>query len=226
MRRTYDQYCTVAHALDVLGERWTLLLIRELLLGPRRFSDLQDGLPGIGTNILSTRLKALEADGIVRRTKLPPPAGSTVYELTELGRRLEPTLTELARWGSRILGPPHPDEHRSFRWLLSGIKATFDPAAAAGVSDVYELRIDGEAFWVSTEDGSIDVGVGPATNPDAIITADLDSLLAVGTGRLSAQDALRDGRLEIEGDLEAARRAGDLLAAPVATTRDAAAGPR
>src|SRR5712691_3728539 len=98
-RRSYNQYCALARALDVVGERWTLLLVRELLLGPRRYKDLLDGLPGIGTNLLADRLKHLEDAGMIRRVVLPPPAGSAVYELTELGRRLEPAVFELGRWG-------------------------------------------------------------------------------------------------------------------------------
>ncbi len=103
-KRSYDQHCTVAHALDVVGERWTLLLVRELLTGPKRFKDLLWGLPGIGTNLLAARLKALEEHGVVRRGTLPPPAGSGIYELTGLGRSLEPVVVALSRWGSRLIG--------------------------------------------------------------------------------------------------------------------------
>src|SRR5918996_4677686 len=102
-KRRYDQYCALARALDVVGERWTLLLVRELLLGPRRYTDLLGGLPGIGTNLLADRLRYLEQVGLVRRRVLPPPAGSTVYELTELGRELEPTVFALGRWGAHFL---------------------------------------------------------------------------------------------------------------------------
>src|SRR5215210_783316 len=105
-RRTYDQYCAVARALDVVGERWTLLLVRELLTGPKRFKDLLDGLSGIGTTLLTARLKDLEGNGILRRTTLPPPAGSKVYELTELGQSLEAVIAALGGWGLKFLGTP------------------------------------------------------------------------------------------------------------------------
>src|ERR687893_871518 len=109
-RRTYYQYCAVARALDVVGERWTLLLVRELLTGPKRFKDLSEGLSGIGTTLLTARLKALEGNGILRRTTLPPPAGSKVYELTELGRSLEPVVIALSRWGLKLLDAPRREE--------------------------------------------------------------------------------------------------------------------
>src|SRR5215470_18393749 len=104
--RSYNQYCAVARSLDVIGERWTLLIIRDLLVGPKRYKDLLDGLPGIGTNLLAARLRDLEKAGIVRRTLLPPPAASTVYELTEVGRALEPAIFAIGRWGARFLGSP------------------------------------------------------------------------------------------------------------------------
>src|SRR5438105_13791967 len=105
-RRSYDQYCAVARGLDVIGDRWTLLLVRDLLLGPKRYKDLLSGLPGIGTNLLAARLKELEAAGLIERTGLPPPAGSAVYQLTETGQASETVMTALARWGARFLAPP------------------------------------------------------------------------------------------------------------------------
>src|ERR671921_1724366 len=109
-KRSYNQYCAVARALDIIGERWTLLIVRELLTGPKRFKDLLEGLPGIGTNLLATRLKDLEGNGILRRATLPPPAGSKVYELTGLGRELEQVVVALSQWGSKLLGSPRGDE--------------------------------------------------------------------------------------------------------------------
>src|SRR5262250_1013315 len=106
--RSYSQFCGVAHALDLVGERWALLVVRELLGGPRRFTDLAKGLPGIRTNILTSRLKELERAGVVQRRTLPPPAASNVYELTEYGRELEPIVLSLGRWGAKTLGPPDP----------------------------------------------------------------------------------------------------------------------
>src|SRR5947209_6790027 len=115
-KRSYNQYCAVARALDVIGERWTLLIVRELLTGPKRFKDLLEGLCGIGTNLLAARLKDLEGQGVVWRTSLPPPAGSKVYELTELGRSLEPVVVALSRWGLKLLDAPSEEEDLKAAW--------------------------------------------------------------------------------------------------------------
>jgi DNA-binding HxlR family transcriptional regulator/putative sterol carrier protein len=197
-RRTYDQYCSISRALDVLGERWSLLVIRELLVGPKRFSDLQDGLAGIGANALSARLKALEADGLVVKRRLPPPAASTVYELTERGRALEPTLLELARWGMPLLGSPTRGE--SFRpgWLLTGLRAVFDPERAAGVRRTYVLKVDGEAFSVRIDDGAIEVEQGEESAADVAVAMDSQTLLAIGAGTLCAEEAMESGAAVVE----------------------------
>src|SRR6185503_5582754 len=119
MAKHYDQYCPVAHSLDVVGDRWALLVVRELMQGPKRYTDLAQGLPGIGTNILAARLRDLEASGIVEKRKLPPPWASTVYELTEYGMELKEALYSLARWGARTLGPPQPGEELYPEWGVS-----------------------------------------------------------------------------------------------------------
>jgi DNA-binding HxlR family transcriptional regulator/putative sterol carrier protein len=201
----------VARALEILGERWTFLIVRDLLLGPRRFGDLLDGLPGIGTNMLSARLKTLEAAGVIRRFKLAPPAGSTVYELTEYGRQLEEPLIGLGRWGFQLLDERPRHEHYNFRWLLLGMKATFHPEAAGGMNDTYEFHIDEEIFWATVENGELSVGSGPARDPDAIITTDLDTFIGLGLGTVKANAAVRQGKLMVEGDVEAALRATELF---------------
>src|SRR5688572_7475316 len=126
-RRTYAQFCPAARALDVVGERWTILLVRELLLGRKRYTDLLEGLPGIGPNVLAFRLRQLLEAGLVRKVKLPPPAASTVYELTELGEGLRPIVRELTRWGLNFLGPPQPSDHFRLGWVLSALEASFRP---------------------------------------------------------------------------------------------------
>src|SRR3989454_7365748 len=140
-KRTYKQFCPLARSLDILGERWTLLIVRNLLVGPQRYKDLLDGLPGIGTNLLAARLKDLEKEGIIQRRKLPPPAGSTVYEFTELGRGLEQPLLDLARWGMWTLR--RPAENAGFRptWGALAMKMMFSSGAAKGSRETYELRI-------------------------------------------------------------------------------------
>src|SRR3954447_22288039 len=126
IRRTYGQGCGTAFALDVIGDRWALLVVRELVLGPKRFTDLRDGLPGIGPNVLSQRLKELEEAGVIQRRQLPPPAASTVYDLTGWGRELEEIIIALGRWGAR--SPDMPEEAETQpEWLMLGLRATYDP---------------------------------------------------------------------------------------------------
>jgi DNA-binding HxlR family transcriptional regulator len=152
-KRSYGQYCTVARALDVVGERWTLLLVRELSTGPKRFKDLLEGLPGIGTNLLANRLKTLEGEGIVRRATLPPPAGSNVYELTELGGSLDPVIVALSRWGARLLDAPREEEDLRAGWAAVAMRSAIGREVAGGRPSTYEFRIDGEAFHVRVRDG-------------------------------------------------------------------------
>jgi DNA-binding HxlR family transcriptional regulator/putative sterol carrier protein len=215
VRRTYDQYCSLARALDILGERWTLLVIRELVLGPKRFSDLLDGLPGIGANVLTARLKLLQERDVVRRATLPPPAASTVYELTALGRELKPAVLELARWGLHFLGPPREADSYRPGWLLNGVRVAFKPEKAIGLTATYEFRVDREVFGARIRDGELDVSQGPAHEPDATITTDLDTFLGIGVGRITPADAVAEGRVKIEGDLDLAARAAEILSLPV-----------
>lgn len=204
-RRTYDQHCALAHGLDVLGERWTLLVIRELLLGPQRFSDLESSLSGIGPNTLAARLRQMESDGLIEKRRLPPPAPATVYALTEQGAALEPTIIELGRWGRQRL--PARIGHEAFRpgWLLLALKVSFDPAHAADVDAVYELTVSDEPFTVRIHHGSIDVSRGSASDADVAICTDQDTLLALANGTVSPGDAIEQGDLRIEGDSGAAR---------------------
>src|SRR5215211_5767676 len=209
-KRSYGQYCTVARALDVVGERWTLLLVRELSTGPKRFKDLLGGLPGIGTNLLTNRLKALEADGIVRRATLPPPAGSNVYELTELGRSLEPVIVALSRWGAKLLDAPGERDELRAGWAAVAVRSAIGRGVADGPS-TYQFRIDGEAFHVRVRDGEggegVEVGQGPAPDPDLVVVGDAESFLAVASGRLSPEEAVQSGALRAEGEREGDREA-------------------
>jgi DNA-binding HxlR family transcriptional regulator len=200
-RRTYDQFCGLAKTLDVLGERWSLLIVRDLLIGPKRFSDLLDSVAGIGANALSARLKEFEVNGIVRKRKLPPPAGSTVYELTPRGRALEPALMALMRWGLPLLAEA---EGHSFRpsWLILGIQGTFNPEVARDVTRTYLLRVEEEVFTIRMDRGEIDVSQGEGDH-DVAVSLDPDTLLEVGSGKLSARDAIDSGRATVEkGDPE------------------------
>jgi len=201
-KRSYGQHCTVARALDVVGERWTLLLVRELSTGPKRFKDLLEGLPGIGSNLLAGRLKALEGEGIVRRSTLPPPAGSNVYELTRLGRGLEPVIVALSRWGARLLGSPGEDDEVRAGWAAVAMRSALGPEASGGRPSTYGFRIDGEAFHVRVGHGGEEVEArqGSAPDPNPVVVGDSETLIAVASGKRSLDEALESGALLIEGE--------------------------
>ena len=193
--RTYGQYCGLAKALDLVGERWALLVVRELLLGPKRFTDLLDGLPGVSTNVLATRLRQLERAGVVERTQLPPPAASSVYELTAYGRGLEPAVAALGRWGAASLGARESTQVLRSHWLALALKAFFRPEAAVGLSREFEVRLAEGAFRLALSNGSLQVVPGPAVAPDLVLEVDDDTLVGVLAGQLDPS-ALR----LVEGD--------------------------
>jgi DNA-binding HxlR family transcriptional regulator len=206
-RRSYDQYCAVARGLDVIGDRWTLLLVRDLLLGPKRYKDLLSGLPGIGTNLLADRLKELEAAGLVERTMLPPPAGSAVYQLTESGQSLETVMTALGRWGARFLGAPRKTDIMVPRAYFVAMRGVFNPEAAAGVTQTYEIRIGDLVFEVRVADGRVTTREGAVRNPDVILTMDVETLNALMFHTLAPAAAVAGGRVEIgRGNLKALER--------------------
>jgi len=215
-RRSYNQHCALARALDIVGERWTLLLVRELLLGPKRYKDLLKGLPGIGTNLLADRLKDLERVGIVRRTVLPPPAGSAVYELSELGRRLEPVVFELGRWGARFLDPRMESDAVDPGWFFVSIRATFRPEAAADLRETYEFRIDGKPFHARVDKGSARTSQGHAADPDLIVTTDVGSFVGLLSQRLTPRAGVANGKVHIEGDQAALERFVEIFTWPAA----------
>jgi DNA-binding HxlR family transcriptional regulator/putative sterol carrier protein len=210
-KRQYDQYCALARALDVVGERWTLLVVRELLPGPKRYTDLLDALPGIGTNLLAARLKELESGGIIERSHLPAPAASSVYELTEYGRELESAVVALTRWGSRRLGSRKRGEHFRPGWFALALQSQFRSQAAGDARASYEFRIDDDVLHVRIEDGSAHVRHGPASEPDLVVTMDSGTLGTVLSRRLSFLEAVERGRIEVEGDRTALARFADLF---------------
>jgi DNA-binding HxlR family transcriptional regulator len=190
--KTYNQYCPVAHALDVVGERWALLIVRELIEHDQlRYSDLHAKLPGCGTNILAARLKELERNGVVRRRRLPPPAASTVYELTEYGQELRPVMHVLAHWGARSLGPPTEDVELEAGWLAGALEMALP-------GDLADSRVE---FHVDDEVASFvggDAQPGPVENPDAVVSCDRAGFYSLLVDR--------DIRcVSIEGDAEAIR---------------------
>jgi DNA-binding HxlR family transcriptional regulator len=201
-KRTYGDPCGIARALDLVGERWALLVVRELLLGPKRFTDLRAGLPHVGPDVLAQRLRELEHAGLVRRGKLPPPAGARVYELTDRGRGLEPVVLALGRWGSQA---PLPVEHGELGVdaLVLALKTLFDPARTDGLTgSAFELRLGEEAFALRVGERELDAARGPAADP----------LASLATEAAVLQEVLWHGRsphaggLEIAGDRPAAER--------------------
>jgi DNA-binding HxlR family transcriptional regulator len=202
-RRTYGDLCGIARALDAVGERWALLVVRELLLGPKRFTDLRAGLPNVGPDILSERLRELERADLVRRRKLAPPAAARVYELTERGMELEPVVIALGRWGSAA-PVPHGEARIGVDSTILGMKTLFD-AAADGISATFELHLDDQWFHASIVDGRFEVQRGEDPDADATIEADPMSLTALLWQGRPLADAERAGEVTIEGSRRAAK---------------------
>jgi DNA-binding HxlR family transcriptional regulator len=212
-RRSYEQYCAVAKALDVIGERWTLLILRDLVhLGPRRFSDLRDGLPGIGANLLTQRLRRLEQEGLIRRRRVAPPSASVVYELTELGAGLEPTIIELGRWGGSFMGERGGKDVFFPSGHISAIRATFRAERARGVRATYEFRIDGDSFHVEIDDGVVAAALGETHSPDLVVVTDVATSIDLMQRRTAPRAAIRSGAVAINGTVAEFERCIDLLA--------------
>lgn len=212
-RRTYEDSCGIARALDTVGERWALLVARELLFGPKRFSDLRTGLPRIGPDMLVQRLRELEEAGVVRRRTLPPPAASRVYELTEWGLELAPVLVALGRWGSRASLPDGPPALSADAAIVA-LQTTFDPAAARGLSDTYELHLAEQVFSLRVCNGGIEVSRGAAGAPAAVIQTDTATLAAVLWHGVDAGEAIASGAWTVAGDPAAAAQLATLFSAP------------
>jgi DNA-binding HxlR family transcriptional regulator len=205
-KRSYGEACRFAYALDVVGERWALLVVRELLLGPKRFTDLRAGLPHASSNILSERLRDLEHGGVIQRRKLPPPAASSVYELTEWGRELEPIVTKLGAWGARSPIPPESQEIGPDSVILA-LRSLFDAEAAGEMTASYELRIGERRFRVELSAGELDLGRGSPDKPAAALAfADAPTFAAVLAGQLPLEEALASGAARVEGSKQAVKR--------------------
>ena len=196
--KRYDQYCPVCHALGLVGERWALLVVRELLKGPKRYTDLLEGLPGVGTNILAARLRELEAGGVVRKRKLPPPAASTVYELTEYGQQLEEPLYALARWGARSLPPPAKNEDFYPDWGFNAFAALLDPEAAQGLTETYVVRVADDTYTVQLADGKVHVELGAVDGADLDFATDQGTFFALASGQFDPRAALAQGIVTLE----------------------------
>lgn len=197
--RSFGQFCGLARALETVGERWGLLLVRDLLVGPRRFSDLRRGLPRIPSNILAARLRELEEAGVVERRLLPRPETGFAYALTPLGQELEPALLALGRWGARSLGDPRPGEVVTVDSLVVALRTAFRPERAAGASLGFELRFGALTLHARVADGALAAAPGPLPGADLVIEAG-PSLRALLDGTLLPASALRRGDVRVTGD--------------------------
>jgi DNA-binding HxlR family transcriptional regulator/putative sterol carrier protein len=197
-RRSYGKYCGLAHALELVGERWALVLVGDLLRGPKRFTDLQRGQPRIPSNVLSARLKELEEAGVVRRRVLPRPASGVGYELTEYGRELEDIILRLGLWGARSMADPRPDDVVTADTVLLALRTTFRPEAARELRASYELRLGQIVVHARVDDGTLEVDEGPIANADLVLETDL-SLHPLLTGELGPAEAIENGRVRLTG---------------------------
>jgi DNA-binding HxlR family transcriptional regulator len=198
--RTYRQYCSVAKALDVVGDRWTLLIIRELLVqGPCRYTDLKTGLPGIATNLLSDRLRELESAGLVWREEAAPPVATTLFRLTEVGAELEPALRALGAWGIRYMGAPAADDEFRSHWFAYPVSLFLHDRTPDGPPVAIELRTADRPAVIDVAGGSVSTRLGTAANPDLVLDGSPQLILSLISGHLTPAEA-RDLGLGIEGD--------------------------
>jgi len=216
-KRTYGDPCGIARGLDVIGDRWALLIARELVLGPKRFTDLRRGLPHLGPDVLSQRLRELEHGGVVHRSELPPPAGSRVYELTEWGRELEPVLLALGRWGSRAPFPSGHGELGADAFVIA-LKTMFAPARANDLDGSFELNLAGELFRLAVNGGRLHAAHGQAEAPDARIETDTGTLAEVLWHGKPLEEAIRTEHVKIAGDRSLASRFLELFGTPAPAT--------
>ncbi|GGO39805.1 winged helix-turn-helix transcriptional regulator [Streptomyces lasiicapitis] len=198
-RRSYDQYCAAARALDAVGDRWTLLIVRELLAGPRRYTDLHADLPGVSTDVLASRLKDMEQVGLASRRRLAPPASSYVYELTDRGRELLPVLRALAAWGAPELAERRPTDAVRAHWFALPLLGALGSSSEEGL---LEVRLDEGEFHVWVRGGGeVSYGDGPAPGEvDAWVTLDAGTAVAVSRGELSFAEGVRGGRIVVVGE--------------------------
>jgi DNA-binding HxlR family transcriptional regulator len=196
--RTKLDGCGIAHATDLLGQRWALLVVRELILGPKRFTDLRSGIPDISPNVLGQRLRELEESGIVRRRKLAPPAAAQVYELTDWGRELEPAVLSLGRWASHSPSFPLGAEMGPDSLVLA-LKTAFDPGKAEGLDATWELRLGDIPFKIGVKEGRFEAARGEAERPDATIRSDPGAIASVVFGGKRLGKAVDAGGVQIAG---------------------------
>ena len=221
VRRSYDDPCGVARALDMVGDRWALLVVRELLLGAKRFRDLARGLPGMSENVLSARLRELETAGVVHRRALGPPASTRVYELTDYGADLEPVLLALAGWGSRT--PTTATGELSTDALMLALRTTFAPDRAHARNAQIELQLAPEVYTLTVDQQQISIRRGPAEKPTAVLTTDPHTLRALVFASRPLHTVLAEGKATLDGDDETTARVLSCFPSPASVSE--AQGP-
>jgi DNA-binding HxlR family transcriptional regulator len=214
--RSYGQYCAVAKALDVIGDRWNLLIVRELLIrGPSRYTDLLSGLPGIATNLLADRLRALEEAGVVRREEAPPPIATTLFELTERGDELRPIILELGRWGAPLMAERGEQDAFRTHWMAALAGEVLEDSSPQEPPIAIEVRTGDESMVIETTDGAVRTRLGSAESPDLVLSGAPQLIIGLLAGRLTVADARAEG-LRYEGSLKALRRLTPAAAAAAA----------
>jgi DNA-binding HxlR family transcriptional regulator len=206
MKHSYGQFCTLARALDVIGERWTFLIVRDLLCGPKRFKDLQISLDGMGSNLLSERLKSLERSGIIAKAEKRTPAITKIYQLTEKGYELEPIIVSIASWGLKYIKKPRGSDHWLPHWNPIAFKARFLRDKAKDVHDVYALEVDGYTHHLAVHDGDLMVHEGVHLNPSFSLKASSKEFCALAEETLNFEYAIKSKAISFEGNLDALSR--------------------
>lgn len=210
-KRTYQQFCGLASGLDVVGERWTLLIVRELLMGPARYSDLLANLPGLGTNLLAERLKFLVAKGVVEQVDVRGTGAQLAYALTPVGEELRPVILGLARWGMEFVGELRAEDAVRPQWGFLAVEAMLDQGRASDAAESYEFQVDDQVFHVAVADGRARAVKGAASDPVMRAKTDAATFVQIGGGRLTPLMAMVTGRLVLEGDMDAVVRCCELL---------------
>lgn len=196
-RRTYGQACNIARTLDLVGERWTLLLLRELATGSRSYGQLEESLPGIGTNLLAARLKRLEADNLIERERAPGMRKRRIYRLTQRGRAIEPVLVEMVRFGLRSGLTGNETDYGRPAWAVLSSRAVFQPDLAAGLDEQYEFHVDDEVFHLGVSDGRPDNGPGPAVDPVVVAEMDKETFDRIQSGDLKMAQGVWTGEIKV-----------------------------
>ncbi|WP_433872624.1 winged helix-turn-helix transcriptional regulator [Saccharopolyspora sp. CA-218241] len=210
-KRDYGQFCGLAAGLNVVGERWTLLILRELMIGPARFNELIDNLPGIGPNLLADRLRTLADQGVIEQTAVAGDGRGKLYRLTELGWGLRAPILALARWGLQFLAEDDATGAVRAEWGFLAVQAMIADDRIPEADEVYEFRVGDQVFAVHVEGGSVSFSRGPADSPDLVVTSDPDTFVRIGARMLAPFDAVVAGDIKIEGEPEVMHRCTGML---------------